>query len=46
MNTDFLVLEIFHVVQDKFLDDVSGAAVAPIFNGYKLERKKTVTYDH
>ena len=33
----FLVLGILQGVQDKFPDDVSGAAVGPIFNGRKLE---------
>jgi hypothetical protein len=33
----FLVLGILHNVQGKFPDDVSGAAVDPIFNGHKLE---------
>jgi hypothetical protein len=32
----FLVLEILHFVQNKFPDDVLGAAVGPIFNGHKL----------
>jgi hypothetical protein len=32
-----LVLGILHGVHGKFLDDVSGAAVSPIFNGHKLE---------
>jgi hypothetical protein len=31
----FLALGILHGVQDKFPDDVSGAAVGPIFNGRK-----------
>jgi hypothetical protein len=31
-----LVLGILHGVQDKFPDDVSGAAVGAIFNGHKL----------
>jgi hypothetical protein len=34
----FLVLGILYGVQDKFPDDVSGAAVGLIFNGHKLER--------
>jgi hypothetical protein len=33
----FLALGILHGVQDKFPDDVSGAAVGPIFNGQELE---------
>jgi hypothetical protein len=34
-----LVLGILHGVQGKFPEDVSGAAVGPIFNGRKLKRK-------
>ena len=32
-------------MQSKFPDDVSGVAVGPIFNGYKLERKWAVEWD-
>ena len=32
----YLGLGILESVQDKFPDDVSGAAVCPIFDGHKL----------
>jgi ABC-type enterochelin transport system ATPase subunit len=39
LESRFLVLGILHGVKSKFPDDVSGAAVGPIFNGHTLERK-------
>jgi hypothetical protein len=44
MNTDYW-LGILHGVKGKFLDDVSGAAMGPIFNGHRLERKWAAKWD-
>ena len=35
----FLVLGFLHGVRGEFSDDVSGAAVGPIFTGHESERK-------
>ena len=39
MNIDFLVLGILHGVRGEFVDDVSEAAVSPIFTGHESECK-------
>ena len=35
----FAFRDIVHGVQGEFLDDVSGAAVGPVFTGHEPERK-------
>ena len=42
MTSWFLVLGILHGVQGKFPDDVSRAAVGPIFNGHNLDVYKMI----
>jgi hypothetical protein len=41
----FLVLDILHGMRGKFTDDVSGAAVGPIFTGHESERKWAMEWD-